>query len=53
MNGLMNRNYARKKHLPNRLSHDYDEQDLRVLRHLPLKKRSYRSRLNELSIRRG
>ncbi len=53
-NGLMNINYAKRKHLPHRPQHQsYDEQELRILRHSPLKKRPHRSKMNELSIRRG
>jgi hypothetical protein len=53
-NGLMNLNYARRQHLPQgQREHSYDEQDLRILHHQPLKRRMQRSRLNDLSIRRG
>lgn len=52
-NGLMNRNYARRQHLPpSQLTNKFDEQELRVLYHQPLKRRKPKSRLNEISIRR-
>lgn len=54
VNDLLNRNYAQRQHLPvNHSGHDYDEQELRVLRNSPQKKRERRSRMNELSIQRG
>lgn len=47
-------NYARRQHLPNHPApHAYDDQELRVLRHSPLKKRVHRSKMNEISIRKG
>jgi hypothetical protein len=53
-NDLLNRNYAQKQHLPdNHYPNPYDEHELRILHHQPLKKRSHKTRLNDLGIRRG
>jgi hypothetical protein len=50
LNGLWNKNYARKKHLPQpKAETHFDDNDLRVFHHQPLKKR--RSRLNEIRAR--
>lgn len=50
MNDLWNKNYARKQHLPKvKPETRFDDNDLRVFHHQPLKKR--RSRLNELRAR--
>lgn len=50
VNQLFNRNYAKRQHLPSTNINDrYDDNDLRILYHQPLKKR--KSKLNQIRSR--